>query len=170
MQEVASDILAWAWARHHNEWSWYIRPVLLLPFCWFAWRRSLAGIILSLVALATSMAWFPAPDTPSPMALELLAAEKAYLLAPWSFGKVAMALLIPFSFTALALAFWHRSLGWGLVVVNTMVLAKILWTVVVFTPDGALYHLVPAFLGVAVCNMALVGAWVLIRRARRRAG
>ena len=64
--ELINDVAAWAWARHHNILSWYIRPLFLLPFCFFAYRRSLLGITLTLVALATSMAWFPAPATPSP--------------------------------------------------------------------------------------------------------
>ena len=53
---------AWAWERHHNVLSWYIRPLFLLPFCYFAYRRSLFGITITLVALATSMFWFPAPE------------------------------------------------------------------------------------------------------------
>ena len=42
---------AWAWDRHHNSLSWYIRPLFLIPF-YFAYQRSLRAI----------MAWFPAPD------------------------------------------------------------------------------------------------------------
>ena len=67
------EFIAWAWERHHNVLSWYIRPLLLLPFCYFAYRRSLFGIVLTLVALATSMFWFPAPETTSPAVREMLA-------------------------------------------------------------------------------------------------
>ena len=35
------EFTAWAWERHHNILSWYIRPLFLLPFCYFAYRRSL---------------------------------------------------------------------------------------------------------------------------------
>ena len=42
--DVIDDVAAWAWARHHNILSWYIRPRFLLPFCLFAYRRSLLGI------------------------------------------------------------------------------------------------------------------------------
>lgn len=167
MEQVLSDFAGWAWARHHNEWSWYIRPLFLIPFCWFAWRRSIAGITFTLVALATSMFWFPAPDVPSPMALELLAAEREYLLGPWSWWKIAVALLIPATFTALALAFWHRSFLWGVVVVNVIVLTKVAWSFVVFSIEGAFYHLVPAALGLVICNGILGAAWwkfVYVRR------
>jgi hypothetical protein len=44
------ELTAWAWERHHNVLSWYIRPLFLLPFCYFAYKHSLAGIVLTLVA------------------------------------------------------------------------------------------------------------------------
>lgn len=162
MEQLLSDFAAWAWARHHNELSWYVRPLFLIPYCWFAWKRSLTGLILTIIALGTSMFWFPAPKTPSPMALELLAAEREYLLGPWNIWKVLVALLIPATFVALALAFWHRSFWWGLAVVNAIVLIKIVWSFVVFTVDGAIYHLVPAALGLIICNAALIVArrWI----------
>ena len=56
----------WAWDRHHNILSWYIRALFLLPFCFFAYRRSFLGITLTLVALATSMFWFSARIAPTP--------------------------------------------------------------------------------------------------------
>jgi hypothetical protein len=167
MTDALAELAAWAWARHHNEWSWYVRPLFLIPYCWFAWRRSLSGILLTLVLLASSMAWFPAPAEPSAMAVEILAAERAYLLAPWGWAKVAVALLVPLSFAALALAFWRRSILWGLVVLNAMPVAKVAWTFVVFPREGALYHLVPAALGLVACNLVLGGAawWARRRRA-----
>ncbi len=163
--DLLSEFAAWAWARHHNEWSWYIRPLFLIPFCWFAWRHSLVGIGLTLVALATSMFWFPVPEDPSPMALEFLAAERAYLLGLWTWWKVAVALLIPATFFALAMAFWNRSFVWGIAVVNVIVLTKVAWSFAFFTVEGALYHLVPAALGLAICNVVLITArrWVMSR-------
>ncbi len=111
----------------------------------------------------------PAPAEPSARAVEILAAERAYLLAPWGVAKVAVALLVPLSFVALALAFWRRSVVWGLVVLNAMPLAKIGWTFAVFPREGALYHLVPAALGLVACNLA-IGAAVWWFRRRMVAG
>lgn len=148
----------WAWARHHNVLSWYIRPSFLIPFCWFAWRRSALGIGLTLIALATSMFWFPAPQTVSPEVEAMLAGEMAYLTAEWSAWKIAIALLVPASFAALGAAFWRRSLLWGAVVANLMVLIKIVWTFV-FTPEGAMAHLVPAVVGLAVIDAAFLIVW-----------
>lgn len=164
MEQWLSDFAAWAWARHHNEWSWYIRPLFLVPYCWFAWRRSLAGLALTVAALATSMFWFPAPETPSPLALDVLAAERDYLLAPWTWWKVAVALLVPATLIALAAAFWRRSFVWGVAVVNVIALAKVAWSFVFFTTEGALYHLVPATTGLLACNAVLGAAWWVVRR------
>jgi hypothetical protein len=117
-----------AWARHHNVLSWYVRPLFLLPFCYFAYKRSLWGIVLTLLALATSMFWFPAPEHSSPAVKEMLASEREYLTSNWTLWKVLIALLVPLGFAALAFAFWRRSLAWGLAVINAMVLFKIGWT------------------------------------------
>ena len=163
--EWLNDVAAWAWARHHNLLSWYIRPLLLLPFCYFAYRRNRVGIGLVVLGWATSWFWFPAPAEPDPRAIELLAAERAYLTTNWTVWKVAIALLVPVGLGTLALAFWKRSVGYGLVVINAMVLFKVAWTFVFAEADGALLHLVPAMLGLAICNLVLL---VALRWVRRR--
>ena len=150
------ELVAWAWERHHNVLSWYIRPFFFLPFCFFAYRRSLFGMTLTLLALATSMAWFPAPETTSPAVIEMLAAEEAYFAAGWPLWKVLLALIVPISFAALGLAFWRRSLLWGLAVINGAILIKTGWTFVVSTEAGAMSHLPAAVLGLAVLNAVVL--------------
>src|SRR5918993_1409150 len=147
---------AWAWERHHNVLSWYIRPLFFLPFCYFAYKRSLFGMVLTLVALATSMSWFPAPETTSSAVVEMLAAEKAYFAAGWPLWKVLLALIVPISLAALGLAFWKRSLVWGLAVINGAILIKTGWTFVVSTEAGAMSHLPAAVLGLAVLNAVIL--------------
>ncbi|WP_198379320.1 hypothetical protein [Roseomonas sp. KE2513] len=146
----------WAWARHHNVLSWYVRPLFLLPFCFFAWRRSGLGIAATLVALATSMAWFPVPAEVSPGVRTMLAAERDYLLGPWAAWKVALALLVPLTLAALGAAFWWRAWGLGLAVVNATVLAKIGWSFAFSPLEGALAHLPPASVGLVVVNVGLL--------------
>ena len=51
--------------------------------------------------------------------------EKDYLTGHWTRTKVLLGLLVPVSPAALALAFWRRSLRYGLVVLDSMVLTKI---------------------------------------------
>jgi len=159
------EFVAWTWKRHHNLLSWYIRPLFLLPFCFFAYKRSLRGMTLTLLALATSMFWFPAPGEASPAVKEMLGAEREYLTANWTLWKVLMALVVPATFAALGLAFWKRSLVYGLAVINAAVLIKVGWTFVFGTEAGAMSHLPAALLGLAVCNVLVV---YVMRRLRAR--
>lgn len=161
--EFIDTFIEWAWARHHNILSWYIRPLFLLPFCYFAYRRSGLGIFITILALATSMFWFPAPKTVSTEVLSALQAEKEYLLGSWTIWKLLLALLVPASFIALAAAFWRRSYMLGLFVINAMVLIKILWTLVIFDKHAALAHLVPAIVGLSVVNLVVL-YWLKRRR------
>ena len=160
-----NEFIAWAWARHHNVLSWYVRPLFILPFCFFAYRRSFLGIVLTLLALATSMFWFPAPEQASPAVNEMLRAEKDYLTSNWTAWKVLVALVVPLTFAALGLAFWKRSLVWGLAVVNAAVLFKIGWTFLFSTEAGAMSHLPAALLGLVVCNALIL---YVMRRMRAR--
>jgi hypothetical protein len=162
--EWLNELVAWAWARHHNELSWYVRPLFLLPFAYFSYRRSGWGIALTLVALTTSMAWFPAPEHPSPGAIEMLAAEREYLLGEWTPAKIAMGLLVPVVLGGLATALWRRSLVWALVAINGGGLFKIAWTFFVSDTAGAVQHLYPAAAGLVVVNAVLLVVW-----RRRRA-
>jgi hypothetical protein len=159
------EFVAWAWERHHNVLSWYIRPLFFLPFCFFAYKRSLFGMTLTLVALATSMAWFPATEATSPAVTEMLAAEEEYLTGDWTTLKVLLALIVPISFAALGLAFWKRSLFWGLAVINGAILIKTGWTFVISTEAGAMSHLPAAVLGLAVLNAVIL---YVVRRMRKR--
>jgi hypothetical protein len=159
------EFAAWAWDRHHNVLSWYVRPLFLLPFCYFAYKQSLWGITLTVVALATSMFWFPAPERADPGAAEFLAVEREYLTSDWSLWKALLALIVPTSFAALAVAFWKRSLVWGLAVINAMVLVKVVWSFYFGEASGGLTLLPSAVVGLAVCDAVIL---YVVRRMHRR--
>jgi len=167
MHEWFAELASWAWARHHNVLSWYVRPLFFLPFCFFAYRRSVLGIVVTLVALVTSMAWFPAPAQSDPAVVQMLEVERDYLLGEWTLGKVVIALLVPVAFGAIGVALWRRSIGWGLVVINAAVLFKIAWTYF-FDAEGAGAdaHLPAALVGLAVVDVVLVLAVGWLRRRR----
>jgi hypothetical protein len=159
------EFLAWAWERHHNVLSWYIRPLFFLPFCYFAYRRSVSGMMLTLVALATSMFWFPAPERTDPQVLEFLAVEREYVTGDWTMGKVLLALLVPISFAALGLVFWKRSIVYGLVLINAIVLVKLAWSFYFGDESGGLTLLPSAVAGLAVCDAVIL---YVLRRMRKR--
>jgi hypothetical protein len=167
--DVISTFAEWAWARHHNPLSWYIRPLFLLPYCYFAWRRSLAGMVASIFALATSMFWFPAPATPDPAAIAFLEAERQYLRGPWTAAKVMFAAMVPLFFAVVGLAFWRRSVGWGIAAINAGSLIKIGWS---FHYGGASGWtvVVPALVGLAVINGMVylaLNRWRRVPKLRR---
>ena len=144
----------WAFQRHHNQWSWYIRPIFLIPFCYFAYQKSFAGIFGSLFCLLTSMFWFPAPETVSDEVKAFLAFEQNYLQSDWTALKILFALLIPIALATLAISFWKRSLKMGLAVVVLMAVGKMLWSVQQAGEAGASI-LVPAVVGLLVCSILL---------------
>jgi hypothetical protein len=154
--EWLNDFLAWAWDRHHNVLSWYIRPLFLLPFCYFAYRRSLLGISLTLFALATSMFWFPKPEQPDPKVLEFLEMEKAHLTGAWTLSKTLLTLLVPISLAALALAFWKRSMILGVVVMDALALGKVVWSFYYGGMAGGLVIVPPALASLVICNAVVL--------------
>ena len=153
----------WAWQRHHNILSWYIRPLFILPLAYFSYRQSLRGILLTLVALTTSMFWFPAPKRVDPRVAEFLRMEQEFLTALTP-SKVLMLLLVPLSLGSLCLAFWKRSLGYGLLIINAIALGKLGWSLAEGSSSGRAV-IAPALAGLAICNAAVV---YVARRARIR--
>ena len=165
--ETLSDFLAWAWARHHNILSWYIRPVFIVPFIYFAYKRSWKGMLATILGLATSMFWFPAPETVDPMVAQFLEAEKQYLTGPLTSQKLFFFLTVPSFFILLALAFWKRSWWWGVAVINLAAIGKIAWSVVEGGEAGWAV-LIPAVIGMVICDLAVYSGVKLIQGRKAR--
>jgi hypothetical protein len=166
--ELLNDFLSWVWARHHNELSWYVRPLFLLPFCFFAYRRSFWGILLTLLVFPTSLFWFPAPEIPTPRVAGYLAWERHFLLEGSVVARVTLLVLVAAFFVALATAFWRRSWLWGLAVINAGTMLKVIWSVA-FGGETGWASLVPSLFTLAVTDAAIVLAvrWLKWRRSRQ---
>lgn len=170
--EFLNDFALWAWERHHNPLSWYIRPLFLIPFCYFAYKRNWPGIIITLIGLATSMFWFPAPGEPSQVAIDFLAAEYEYLTSAWTPAKILIALMIPVTFTLLGMAFWRRSWWMGLAVINFMLIFKAGWSIVL---DGVANSvgtvIIPSLISFVIINAGvfLFAKWYAKRHQQRPA-
>jgi len=161
---LLADFADWAFDRHANVLSWYIRPLFLLPLAWFAYRRSGWGIAGTLVALASSIFWFPAPVRPDPQVLEFLDFERDWLTGTWDAQKILLTLVVPLSLITYCLAFWRRSVLWGLVILNLMAGGKLLWGVV--AGDGTGWAMTaPALAGLLTGDLVLLS---LLRRTRSR--
>ena len=144
------DFFDWVFDRHHNQWSWYIRPVFLIPFCYFAYKHSWAGMSVTVFCLLTSMFWFNRPEVVSESVKEFLQFEKDWLYGEWDFNKVMLSITVPVSFAALGLAFWKRSLLMGLAVVVLMATGKIVWSIY-YAGESGKSILIPAIIGLGIC-------------------
>jgi len=161
-----NDFLNWAWARHANPLSWYIRPLFILPFCYFAYRRSLWGMALTIVAVTSSMFWFPAPAAPDPRAAAFLAVERQYVGGPWTLSRIVLTALVPIWFVALAWGVRRRSWLGVATVIGSGTLLKVGWSFY-FGGENAWVIVPPVALGLVVCAGVLLFAY---RRARHGPG
>jgi hypothetical protein len=123
-------------------------------------------MLVTVLALATSMSWFPAPQVPDPRVAQFLQAERDFILGPLTPQKAIAWLLVPLFFGLLALAFWKRSWWWGLAVINLGALGKVAWSVLEGGRAGWAV-LVPALLGMLVCDLAI---WLGVRFLHNRHG
>lgn len=144
----------WTFARHQNPLSWYVRPIFLVPFCYYAFKRNPLGISMTVFLLLTSMFWFNEPTVINEKVREFLLMEKQYLTSDFTIIKFLVGLLVPASMTALAYAFWKRSLKAGLIIMVLIAVVKTLWSVVEGGTAGTAV-IIPAMLGLVIC-IALV--------------
>ena len=140
----------WVFDRHHNQWSWYVRPIFLIPFCYFSYKHSWAGVSITVFCLFTSMFWFNKPEVVSENVMAFLKFEKDWLYGVWGYKKMLLAITVPVSFMALGLAFWKRSLFMGLGVVVLMATGKIIWSIYNAGEAGKSI-IVPALIGLLLC-------------------
>lgn len=88
------DFFEWAFARHQNTLSWYIRPLFIIPIVIGAYRKSYAVIFISIFSLFTSMFWFPQPAAPDRRVIGFLNFEKGYLTSGWTADKIFVVIAI----------------------------------------------------------------------------
>jgi hypothetical protein len=111
----------------------------------------------TVLALATSMFWFPAPTESDPRAVEFLEAERQYLLGPWNLTKALFAALVPLFFVSVGWAFWRRSVLVGLAAINVASMIKIGWSFY-FAGTSGWTVVAPAVLGLAAINSVVLVA------------
>lgn len=145
----------WAFSRHQNILSWYIRPLFLIPICYFAFKRQAAGISITIFLLGTSMFWFPQPEMIDPSVQEFLAMERDYLTGYWTAQKLAITAIVPISMGLLIWVFWKRNIKAGIAVIVGIALGKILWSVVEGGAAGVKV-IVPALFGLGLCVVAII--------------
>jgi cbb3-type cytochrome oxidase subunit 3 len=121
------EILDWAFQRHLNPLSWYIRQIFLVLLCYLAYKRKLWWIIITFFVMMSSMVWFPPPAVVNEQMQKVLEFEKQLLSEPVS--AVLMLAFMLFFILAILIAFWKHSLKWGLIIVNVTLIGKVVLSV-----------------------------------------
>jgi len=162
---INQSFFDWVFDRHHNQWSWYIRPIFLIPFCFFAYKRNWTGISITIFCLFTSMFWFSRPEVVSENVKTFLQFEKDWLYRYWDYKKILLILTVPLSFFGLGLAFWKRSLAAGLGVVILMATGKIVWSLQ-NAGESARSIIIPAIVGLIICSGLIVFGLRIVDRKK----
>ena len=150
-----NNFFEWAFSRHQNILSWYIRPIFMIPICYFAFKRSATGISVTIFLLLISMFWFPQPNSIDPKVAEFLDMEREYLTENWTAGKIAVTSIVPISMGLLIWGLWKRNLKVGVGVLIGIAVGKIIWSVVEGGTSGAKV-IVPAMIGLGICLIAMI--------------
>ncbi len=147
----SDELLNWAYKRHQNQLSFYIRPLLLLPYCWFAYKKSISGMAISFLMIMTSMFWFNEPAEPNEDVALFLEMEKNWIKQPLTWYKTLEIMLIPITFFLLALTFWTKNIFVGYLIFSTSILMKILWSVDLSNEGYVI--IIPAVMGIALAGI-----------------
>jgi hypothetical protein len=115
-------------------------------------------MLWTLVAVASSMFWFPAPATPDARAIQFLEVEKQWILGPLTPAQLVLTLLIPVWFIALATALRRRLWAAAATVIVAGTALKVVWS---FYVGGASAWIIvpPVALGNAVVAGVLLYAY-----------
>lgn len=154
--------IEWAWARHHNILSWYVRPLFILPYCYFAYKRKPGWLMLTLLLFPTSLFWFPAPDVVSETVLQYMNWERDFMLHGSLLQRGVLLFLVIAFLWLLALAFWKRNVYFGLLVLNAGTAMKVVWSIF-FGGAVGYASILPSVITLAICNAVVYLIW---RRGR----
>ncbi|XEC96167.1 hypothetical protein AB6A23_06290 [Paenibacillus tarimensis] len=158
-----NEVLDWAFHRHLNPLSWYIRPVFLIALAFFAYKRSRKGLIITFVLMMSSMVWFPAPETIDPQMQTVLEYEKMLLSDP-VYAFLTLSFMMIF-LVLIGMAFWKHSLKLGLVMINITLVGKVVLSLLLTGEDGW------APLGNTIFGIILIngiGLFLLYRMSRKK--
>ncbi|NQD68732.1 hypothetical protein HP456_22760 [Bacillus haikouensis] len=155
------EILVWAFQRHLNPLSWYIRPVFLIVLVYFAYKRSWEGVIITFVFMMSSMVWFPAPETINPQMQEVLEYEQMLLSDPVSAILTIAVMMV--SVGLILISFWKHSLKLGLIILNVSLIGKVILSLL-FTGENGWGPLGTSIFGLILVNG--VGAFIMYRKRK----
>lgn len=149
----------WIWHRHQNQFSWYSRPLFIIPACYYAYRQKLGFIIGIMVLLGASLFWFAPPVEVSETISGYLDWEREAFLNPNNQKPlIVLGLVVLIFLFLLFYAFWHRNYWIGLLVLNIGNLLKIAVSVVL-GEDAGMAAIIPTLSSMAILNIIALVIW-----------
>ncbi|MCY8147628.1 hypothetical protein P8833_14220 [Bacillus inaquosorum] len=159
------DILDWAFRRHLNPLSWYIRPLFLLVLVYAAYKRGWNGLIITFVLMMSSMVWFPEPKRIYLQMQKVLEFEQMLLSSPVSAVLTIVFMMVLIGF--ILAAFWKRSLVLGVILLNVTLAGKVALSLF-FTGENGWAPLGNTIFGLMMVNG--IGLFIKYRNRKKRRG
>lgn len=156
---AGESIPHWVWDRHQNQFSWYSRPLFLVPACYYAYRRNLWLIVGFMAMLFSSLFWFAAPENVSEQVSAYLEWEKHVFFSNTSMVPILLLVAaVALFLTGLFSAIWYRSYWLGLVLINVGTLAKIVVSITLGKEVGTA-AVIPSLSSLAMINLVALLVW-----------
>lgn len=154
-----ADMGAWVWERHQNQFSWYSRPLFVVPAAYYAYRRRVWHVVGFMALLATSLFWFDAPATvPSSIEEYLKWEKKLFFTNDNKLPLVALIFGVCIFLWLLFYTFWQRNPWYGLAVINAGTVLKIIVSVAL-GQDAGVAAIIPSLSSLLVINLIALFLW-----------
>lgn len=161
LQTIASgtDVGTWIWNRHQHQFSWYSRPLFLIPACYYAYRQKIWHVIGFMLLLATSLFWFPAPAQVPESISNYLEWEKQLFFTNESLIPLILLIVAVILFLfGLFYSFWKRNPWYGLLLINLGTIIKIIVSVGLGKEMG-MAAIVPSLSSLVIINFVAFLLW-----------
>lgn len=156
---TGENIAAWVWDRHQNQFSWYSRPLFLIPACYYAYRRKFWMIVGFMAMLVCSLFWFAAPENVAEHVSGYLAWEKQLFFSNESMIPIfLLSVAVAVFLVGLFSAFWYRSFWLGLILINAGTAMKIVVSTTLGNEFGTAV-LIPSLSSLAIINLVAFLVW-----------
>lgn len=156
---AGENIAAWVWDRHQNQFSWYSRPLFLIPACYYAYRRKFGLIFGFMAMLFCSLFWFAAPENVAEHVSGYLEWEKQLFFSNKSMVPIiSLSVAVAAFLVGLFSAFWYRSFWLGLILINAGTVLKIIVSVTLGNEFGTA-AVIPSLSSLAIINFVAFFAW-----------
>ncbi len=159
-------LAAWVWDRHQNQFSWYSRPLFLIPVCYYAYRRNLGLILGFMIMLFCSLFWFEAPaEVPSHVSAYLDWEKQLFFSNESLIPLFTLVVVVCVFLILLFTAFWQRNPVLGLILINAGTVAKVVVSVALAKETGAA-SIVPSLSSLIVVNLVAFVLWRVLKQKR----